>query len=107
MQDFLLTTPAQAVIWTTALVIICLIAYYVVERFRDRKDDNHSVTHELLTNFRDLRQQGVIEETEFRDIKTVLGTKLRHELKNSAAAEGPASEESVSEPPPKLSGPNS
>lgn len=106
MQDFLLTTPAQAVIWTTVLLIICSIAYYVVERFRDRTDDDHSVTHELLTNFRDLRQQGVIEETEFRDIKTVLGTKLRRELKTTAGAESPASEEPVSAPP-KLSGPDS
>ena len=81
MQDFLLTTPAQAVLWTTALLIISLASYYLVARFRDRTDDDRSVTHDLLTNFRDLHRQGVIEETEFREIKTVLGTKLREELK--------------------------
>jgi len=84
MQDFLLTTPAQAVIWTTALLVISMVSYYVVARFRDRTDNDRSITHDLLTNFRDLHRQGVIEETEFREIKTVLGTKLREELKTPA-----------------------
>jgi hypothetical protein len=83
MKEFLLTTPAQVVIWTTALLVVSLIGVYVVGRFRDRKDDDRLSANDLLTNFRDLHLQGDIEDSEFRDIKTVLGTKLQQELKDT------------------------
>jgi len=83
MKEFLLTTPAQAVIWTTVLLIVSLVGLYIVGRFRDRAGDDRMSANEMLTNFRDLHLQGDIEDSEFRDIKTVLGPKLQEELKDS------------------------
>ena len=82
MKEFLLSTPAQAVIWTAALLVLVAIGWYVVGRFRDRSDDNQLTANDLLTNFRELHHQGDIDDAEFRTIKTVLGGKLQEELKD-------------------------
>ncbi len=80
MRDFLLTPHAQAVIWSTVLLIVIVIAVFIVGRLRDRMDNDRLASNELLTNFRELHLQGDIEDSEFRDIKSVLGTKLKREL---------------------------
>jgi len=83
MREFLLTTPSQAVIWSTVLLIVIVTAVFIVGRLRDRMDDDRLEANELLTNFRDLHLQGDIEDSEFRDIKSVLGTQLKRELKDT------------------------
>ena len=80
MREFLLTPHAQAVIWSTVLLIVIVIAVYVVGKLRDRTDNDRLAANDLLTNFRELHLQGDIEDSEFRDIKSVLGTKLKREL---------------------------
>jgi hypothetical protein len=80
MKEFLLTTPAQAVIWTTVLLLLVAVGGYVVGSFRGRDDQDHPSANELLTKFRDLHHQGDIDDSEFRTIKTVLGAKLQQEL---------------------------
>ena len=82
LKDFLLTTPAQIVIWITVLVILMTIGWYVVGRFRDNAADDRLTANELLTNFQDLHHQGDIDDKEYRTIKTVLGEKLQQELKD-------------------------
>ena len=82
MKDFLLTTPAQLVIWTTVLLVLMTVGWYLVGRYRDNADDDRLTANELLTNFQDWHHQGDIEDSEFRDIKTVLGTKIQRELKD-------------------------
>ena len=83
MKDFLLTTPAQLVIWTTVLLVLVAVAWYVVGRFRDHAVDDRLTANELLTNFKELHQQGDINDAEYRTIKTALGAKLRQELEDS------------------------
>ena len=83
MKEFLLTTPAQMVLWGTALLMLIAIAWYVVGRFREGIDDNQPNASQLLTNFRELHQQGDIDDAEFRTIKTVLGAKLQKELNDT------------------------
>lgn len=83
MKEFLFTTAAQAVIWTTVLLILVVLGWYVAGRFRDRIEDNQPSANELLTNFRDLHHRGDINDSEFRTIKTVLGAKLQEELKDT------------------------
>ena len=82
MREFLLTPHAQAVIWSAVLLIAIVIAVFFVGRLRDRIDDDRLGANDLLTNFRELHLQGDIEDSEFRDIKSVLGTKLSRELKD-------------------------
>jgi uncharacterized membrane protein len=83
MREFLLTPHAQAVIWSTVLLIVIVIAVFIVGKLRDRMDNDRLEANELLTNFRELHLQGDIEDSEFRDIKSVLGTHMKEELKDT------------------------
>jgi len=82
MKEFLLSTPSQAVIWMTVLVVLVAVGWYVAGRFRDRTEESRPTANDLLTNFRELHQRGGIDDVEFRTIKTVLGAKLQEELKD-------------------------
>ena len=83
MLDFLRTPYVQAVIWTTVLLMLAVIGLFVVTRFRDKADEDTPTSSDLLTNFREMQQEGDISEKEFRTIKTVLGAKLQDELKDT------------------------
>ena len=80
MQEFLRSTPAQAVIWVTVLIVLCMVAVYVVKWFRNRHDSGQPRPSEWLTGFREMSEQGGLTPDEFRQIKSVLGTKLQHDL---------------------------
>lgn len=78
---YLLHDPsAQGVLWGTVLLVLLVVAYYVVQKFRDQSADDQPTASDLLTNFRELHDQGDITEIEFRNIKTVLGGQLDEEL---------------------------
>ncbi|MFV1967625.1 MAG: hypothetical protein ACC628_19525 [Pirellulaceae bacterium] len=83
MKDFLLSPLPQVVIWMAVLSVMVIMAAYVVRRFRDRTGDNRQTANEILTNFRELHHQGDIDDAEFRTIKTVLGTKIQEESKDT------------------------
>ena len=79
-QEFLESTQAQVVIAVAILLVLLVVAYYLVKRFRDQSDDDQPGANEMLTNFREMREQGDISEFEFRRLKTVLGDQLKEEL---------------------------
>lgn len=83
MREFLTTPIASAVLWIAVLLVMLAVAYYALRRFRDRIDDDRQTASDLLTNFREMHQEGDISEMEFRTIKTVLGRKLQEELKDA------------------------
>ena len=87
MKHFLMSTPAQLMIWLSVLAILVVIGGYMVGRFRGRADDVQQSANDLLTNFREMHHRGDIADTEFRNIKTVLGVKLQQEL-NGSVGEG-------------------
>ncbi|MFP6673466.1 MAG: hypothetical protein VB878_00170 [Pirellulaceae bacterium] len=74
--EYLQQPLPQAVIWTTILVMATIIGGFVVQKFRGQSDNDRLTPNELLTNFREMNQEGNIEDAEFRTIKTVLGPKL-------------------------------
>lgn len=55
----------------------------MVVRFRDSTGDDGLSASELLSNFREIHQQGDIDEAEYRKIKTALGAKLQQEIKTT------------------------
>ena len=83
MKDFLLSPLPQVVIWMAVLSIIVIMGLYVVGRYRDRTDDDQPSANELLTNFREMHQEGDISDAEYRTIKTVLGARFQEELRDS------------------------
>jgi hypothetical protein len=74
--EYLKEPIPQGVIWLTILVMISTIGFYVVQRFRGQSGEDSLTTHELLTNFREMNQEGDIDDGEFRTIKTVLAPHL-------------------------------
>lgn len=56
-------------------------------KFRDSNDEVGLSASELLSNFREIHQQGDIDEAEYRKIKTALGAKLQQEI-NTTEDEG-------------------
>lgn len=83
MRDFLETPSAQAVLLVALVCVVVTVSYYLVRRFRDRISDDTPRASDLLTNFREMRHEGDISETEYRNIKTVLGARLQRELRDT------------------------
>ena len=85
MVEFLRTTPAQVVIWMTALVILATVGLYIVLWVRDRQRPERRSPSEMLSDFRQLHDQGDLSPTEFQRIKSMLGEKLQDELDSKHA----------------------
>lgn len=85
MLEYLQSTQAQAIIWIAVLFVLCAIGAYVVIRFRDRSGGGRITPSELLTDFRELKDEGDISRKEFQKIKFVLAPRIQDELKSSDA----------------------
>ncbi|GIW92919.1 MAG: hypothetical protein KatS3mg110_0960 [Pirellulaceae bacterium] len=70
--EFLRSTQAQAVLWTTVLVWLVIIAFYVVSKVRGYLSDEGPSVERHLTEFRKMYEGGQLEDQEFRTIKRVL-----------------------------------
>lgn len=75
MHEILQTQTAQVVMGLAGLAMLATLGTYVVLKFRDSSDSTESSV-ELLTKFREMRQEGHIDEEEYRTIKTDLEGKL-------------------------------
>jgi Mg2+/Co2+ transporter CorB len=80
MAEFLLSPPAQVVIWTAVLVAMIVVAIFFVQGCRRWQQDDRTSANELLTEFRNLRDSGNVSQAEFKNIRSVLGEKLQDEL---------------------------
>jgi len=80
MMEFLRSTTAQAVIWGTALILLCIIGVSIVKWLRQRDDSGEPSASDLLSEFRQMREGGEITTEEFQHIKSVLGAKLQQSL---------------------------
>lgn len=80
MADFLRSTPAQIVIWVSVLTVLSVLGVYIALWFRNRQDGEPNSANELLTEFRDLREEGRLSPAEFGKIRSVLGEKLQDEV---------------------------
>lgn len=85
--DYLQQPVPQAVIWVTILLVMSMLGFYLVQKFRDQSGEDQLTASELLTNFREMNQEGDIDDGEFRTIKTVLAPRLQEE--NAPEAEIP------------------
>jgi len=65
----------------TALALMLLVSYYIVQKFRDRDGDDRQTASELMTKFREMNREGDISDEEFRTIKTVLREPLESEVR--------------------------
>ncbi len=77
-------TDAQKLVFIgllfAVMAALAALGAWIVSRFRGHKEDDQPAASELLTNFRELHEQGELSEQEFRKIKTLLADKLQQEL---------------------------
>ena len=77
--EFLWSPASQVVISVSILAILTVVGYYLVRRTRESMDFSTPSANELLTEFRQSREDERMSELEFRRIKQTLGEKIRHE----------------------------
>jgi hypothetical protein len=84
------------------MAVVIGIGAFIVSRFRGREDDEQPTASAMLTNFRELHEEGELSDQEFRNIKTLLAEKLEQELNDSGKQDktkqrdvGAGSDESV------------
>ena len=82
MQEFLRSTPVQAVIWVTVLLALSAVGIYVIQRLRRFGSQSSPSANELLNGFRTMHDGGKLSPTEFRQVKTVLGQSLQQDVKS-------------------------
>jgi len=82
MLELLRSPKAQALVLVLFVLIASSVAWYALQRYRNRSDDDDTTSNQL-TFFHQLRQRDKLSKTEFRSIKTALGTKLREQIKSS------------------------
>jgi len=69
------STYFQLGLWGSILLMLLLVAYLVVRKFRDSAVGNDNHPGFMLTNFREMKLQGDIDDAEFRTIKSLLDGK--------------------------------
>ena len=72
VQEILSNTSVQAALSLLGLMIVSIGAYFVVVRLRDFSKEDQKNEQELLKNFEEMRQEGDINEKEFRNIQLLL-----------------------------------
>ena len=73
----------EAALLFAAITALAGLGALVVSKFRGSTKDEERPASQMLSNFRDLAEQGELSETEFRNIKTLLSDKIQEELKDS------------------------
>jgi len=82
LLEFMKSPAARLVVSSAALVILSVLGFYIVRRFRDSSEDTET-SSTLLTKFKESRQRGELNEAEFRTIKTILAERTQAEIKRS------------------------
>lgn len=72
MTNVLSQTTVQAALSLLALMIVCSVAYWVLAKWRDSSRQDQDEGDSLLKNFEEMRQEGDIDEKEFRNIQSLL-----------------------------------
>ena len=73
----------EAALLFAAIAALAGLGALVVSKFRGSTKDEERPASQMLSNFRNLHEQGELSETEFRNIKTLLSDKIQEELKDS------------------------
>ena len=76
MSDQLTQYITYALVTIVIIGVMVAIGMYAVRKYRDHINQGLPDPTEMMTNFRELHQQGDISESEYRTIKTKLATEL-------------------------------
>jgi uncharacterized membrane protein len=75
-----LQSLTQAALLFAAVFVLMAIGIAIVRKFRDTDSNDTAESSDMMTQFRDLHEQGGLSDEEFRTIKSKLADKLRADL---------------------------
>lgn len=83
MDDIVIERLTRLLFSTAGLLAVVTVAAYVVTTVRRKINDNGASTSDMLDNFREMHERGVLSDREFRNIKTRLAARMRAELSSA------------------------
>jgi len=83
MADFLSSPAASIVFLLTLTAVLIAIGVYVIGKVRASMQDETPRSSEWLSNFREMHDQGDLDDEEYRTIKSVLSERLQHEINDN------------------------
>ncbi len=72
MSDLLSRSYVQAGLSVLGLMVVSITAYWLLAKWRDLSSQDRNTSDDLLKNFEEMRQEGDIDEAEFRNIQSLL-----------------------------------
>jgi hypothetical protein len=84
--DFLNSSVVQCALLVAVLAAVLTAAFWGLRRFRDYIVHDQTPARELTTNYRELYEQGVISDVEYRTIKSRLNAGMRRESGDTGRA---------------------
>ena len=86
MWNYLSSPMAQLVLWGAGLAALVAVGVYVVGKVRPADQPERQSASELLSEFREMYEQGELTDEEFRTIKSKLNQRLQRELNDNGRA---------------------
>ncbi len=79
-QETMEIPAARWIVWITVLIVAVLVAVYFVKMFRDMAMGNDSTSKaELLSDFERIRNEGKLDNEEFKRLKTSIRDQIDSE----------------------------
>lgn len=75
------------VVYGAAAIILTIVGFYVIGKFRHGFRQSEQQSSQLLDNFRELHTRGQLSDEEYRNIKSKLAAKIRDEVREAEQAE--------------------
>ncbi len=83
MDEISVERLAQLFFMLGGLLAVITVAAYIVATVRRKINDSGASSSDLLDNFREMHERGVLSDREFRNIKTRLAARMKAELSNA------------------------
>jgi hypothetical protein len=83
VDELILERLSRLLLWGGGLLAVITIAAYVITSVRHKINDGSGSPSEMLDNFREMHERGVLSDREFRNIKTRLAARIRAELNST------------------------
>lgn len=81
-SDYLQRGTGRILVLALAVLIVCLVGYYVVDKVRRWLRESGPTASDHVTNFRELHASGQLSDEEYRNIKSMLSARLQEQLKD-------------------------
>lgn len=83
---FFENSAVQCALLIAVLAVLVAVSYWGLRKFRAYIDDDQTGVGDLLTNYRELHEEGVLSDAEYRTIKSRLNAGTQRESRGTDRA---------------------